>query len=74
MEMAKVQININASGQGSVLLDGKDISSNVSGLNVRIRAGELTRVFLVLAADTEIETDAEIRRSSLDGRTTKSAA
>lgn len=47
-----------ASGRGTVRVDGHDISNAVTGINVGVKAGELTLVILNLAVDT----------SRLDGR------
>ena len=74
MTFPKVKIEVLASGIGTILLDGVDISNNVQGFNVRARAGELTRIFIVLAADAEIETEGVITKSSVDGKNIRRVA
>jgi hypothetical protein len=59
---SKIQINVNATGIGTIIVDGKDISGMVSGANVRIRAGKFTRVFMQLTADVVVDAEGELSK------------
>lgn len=69
MNTGKIEIDITAGGVGTIRVDGKDVSAMVSGANIRIRAGKLTRVILVMAADVAVETEGMVTTSTVDGYT-----
>jgi hypothetical protein len=71
---SNIQINVDMGGRGTVLLNGVDISNSISGVNVRIRAGEITKVFVCMSADTEITTDGIVRSTDMTGKITKRSA
>jgi hypothetical protein len=47
--MHKLEIDLDACGFGTVKLDGKDLACN--GININVRAGELTNVEISLLID-----------------------
>ena len=73
MSLGKVAIEVCAGGTGTIKIDGVDIPG-ISGANIRIRAGQITRIHLLMAADTEIEVDGEIHTTAINGRVTKRKA
>lgn len=66
---SKIEINVDPAGIGSIVIDGKDISHMTTGMNIRIRAGKLTHVHLLMAADIATEMDGIVTSASTDGRT-----
>ena len=48
--MAVIQITSSPSGKGNVSIDARDVSKHLTGIDVRIRAGELTSATLYYTA------------------------
>lgn len=71
--MSKIEIDVGGGGTGTIKIDGHDLSQVVSGINVRIRPGKLTKVYLELVEDTEIKVEGQvlpdgvIERCGIDG-------
>lgn len=57
--MAKVQLRLDPTGHGSVVVDGVDISRGVQGLSLRSRIDHLTELTLDLAVFDVAELDVE---------------
>jgi hypothetical protein len=62
--MKKIVIEVNEVGHGKILVDGRDISSSVHAVNVKIRPGNLSRVFVMMHGDAQMSmlADMEERR------------
>lgn len=58
----KIELNVGLAGKGSVIIDGKEVGHMVTGINVRIRPGKITRVFVSMNADLEMKAQAEIAK------------
>lgn len=57
MSLPKIKISADVTGHGSIQIDGVEVNGAI-GVDVRLRAGEPTQVFLELVGDVEIEVDA----------------
>jgi len=70
--MQKVEINVDVGGRGSIKVDGVELPG-VYAINVRVRAGELTKVFIAMVADVKIETNVPevLELRSIEGRSLK---
>lgn len=53
--LSDVKIKFDAAGQGTVELNGEDISNKVRGVNVLLQSGELSLVNIQFIAEVEIE-------------------
>lgn len=56
----RIMIDVDASGRGTVIVDGKDISNEIVGFTLRARVGEVTRfrpeyTAAVVGADAQVE-------------------
>lgn len=60
MTISKFELNVGATGQGSVVLDGVDISAKVTGLSLVSRPREVTKLTLELVADGPVEGFGEV--------------
>lgn len=59
--MAKAEIKLSKAGHGSLVLDGKELSSAVVGITLSSRPGDGTYLQLDLAAlDVVVEADANV--------------
>ncbi len=44
--MSKVELNVNAAGMGKILIDGKDMSCLVTGMEISVEVGQTTKMTL----------------------------
>lgn len=59
--MSHVEIKLGASGRGTVVVDGRDISNDVVSLTLQAEAGEHPMVLLGLRAESvTVIADAEV--------------
>lgn len=54
MKKDKLELDLDELGCGKVILNGKDISSNVSGLMIVVNAGEVPEVTIKTVTEDEI--------------------
>ena len=59
--MKKIVVELNEAGHGKILVDGRDISSSVHAANIRIRPGQLTRVFVMMHGDAQMKLFADVK-------------
>jgi hypothetical protein len=65
VQSAKLKIAINESGQGSLMLDGVEISSAVSAVEFCSKGGSLTTVKITLQAEVDAEIAAHVDQIAL---------
>jgi len=56
----KVKIFVDATGRGTLTVDGVDWSNGAHAVDIEIRPGELTKVIVTLAGGIELEAPAEV--------------
>ena len=54
-KIERIKIKVDKSGQGKVFIGKKEISNNVAGMTIIIKAGETPEMFLRVFGDLEIE-------------------
>jgi hypothetical protein len=58
--MNRIEIDINAGGRGTCIVDGVDISHLVGGVSIQTKPGELSRIELSVPADFKWTGEAEV--------------
>lgn len=68
----EVQITINPVGQGTVFVDGQDISTIVSGVQIQAEHGQVTQVYLKVrpGMTVQVEGVAEVAADNPESKTT----
>lgn len=67
MTFPKMKIEVDGCGRGQLWIDDKEVGHMVSGINVKIRSGKLTKVYLEMTADTAVEVNGLIETAGIDG-------
>lgn len=64
MSRSVIRARLNATGQGTVFIDDKDVSSLVSEMIIKSSAGGITTVALrLIAVETDLEIEGELHLS-----------
>lgn len=59
-DFPKVEIEVGPAGTGRIVVDGKDLSSSITGFTLRVRGGQTTTLFVQMAADVVAKAETEI--------------
>jgi hypothetical protein len=59
--MPQISISSDIVGKGSITIDGVDIAEVVSGLDISIRVGQVTRITITCVGDLVLQADAQIQ-------------
>jgi hypothetical protein len=59
-DVSKVKVKADWTGKGRIVIDDKDISGVVTAVNIKIRSGCVTKVFVELTPDVDLYVEGEV--------------
>jgi len=59
-DIAQIKIKVDATGHGELFVDDKKMD-NIHAVKIEIEAGELTKIWVQIVGELELETAAEVQ-------------